>query len=75
MPYDVSVTYNDMFLLRNSSTGFTMPVGDFVLQMATEFTNAQYVASIASAVEAIAAREKPNPSLKYPDLADYRRWN
>jgi len=74
-PYDQQDTYNDFLLLKNPKTGFTMPAGDLVMQMATEFTTVRYAVSVASALEEIVTPERPNASPKYPDLQDRRRWN
>lgn len=74
-PYDMQGGHNEMFLLRNPKTGFTMPMGDLLLQMGTEFTTVRYAISVALAVEAAAILQKPKPMLSYPDLRDSRRWN
>lgn len=75
MPYDGSNAYNEAFWLRNPATGFNVPAGDRILQMGTEFTTARYVASVAQTAETIATPERPNPSVKWPDIQDGKRWN
>lgn len=74
-PHDSSLTFNNMFSLRNPKTGFTMPLGDLLVQMSAEFTTVRYITSVVSAMEVLATPERANPQLKYLDLRDNKRWN
>lgn len=75
MPFDGSPTYNEAFWLRNPTTGFNAPAGDLIVQMGIEFTTARYAASAVQALEAIASPERPNPSARWTDLQDGKRWS